>query len=69
MTLEEIVRAIPHAGKKRIAEALEDLSREGLVTRFSKRYCFNKSLPRDLRADIKQAITPSGTIRQRRNAG
>jgi hypothetical protein len=63
--LEEIARAMPHIRRDEIQNTLEDLAQEGLVTRFSGRYCFNKSIPAELQQDIEQLITPSGTIRKR----
>jgi len=65
VSLEEIVRSIPHIRRDEIQSELECLAREGLVTRFSGRYCFNKSIPAELQQNIEQLITPSGTIRKR----
>lgn len=62
--IDEIVHAVPHAGRQEIREILDGLANEGLVTRFSGRYCFNKSIPIELRHRIDELITPSGTIRQ-----
>ena len=67
ISLEEITHSIPHVRKDEVREVLEGLSQEGLVTRFSGRYCFNKSIPIELRHDIDQFITPSGTVKQRTN--
>jgi predicted transcriptional regulator of viral defense system len=64
ISLEEIAHSIPHVGRDNIREALEDLAQEGLVTRFSGRYCFNKAIPTELRHHIEHLITPSGTVRQ-----
>ena len=63
--LEEIAHSIPNVRKDEVREVLEHLAQEGLVTRFSGRYCFNKAIPMELRLNIEQFITPSGTIRQR----
>jgi len=67
VSLDEIARAMPHIRRDQIGNVLESLAQEGLVTRFSGRYCFNKSIPADLQQDIEQLITPSGTIRKRAN--
>jgi hypothetical protein len=67
ISLEEITHSIPHVRRDDVQNVLENLAQEGLVTRFSGRYCFNKAIPVELRHDIEQLITPSGTIRQRTN--
>jgi hypothetical protein len=67
ISLEEIAHSIPHAIREEVRHGLEHLAQEGLVEKFSGRYCFNKIIPADLRHDIEQLITPSGTIRQRSN--
>ena len=64
VSLEEIAHSIPHIMRDEVRDGLENLAQEGLVERFSGRYCFNKIIPSDLRHDIEQLITPSGTIRQ-----
>jgi hypothetical protein len=68
VTLEEINHAMPHARTDEVRSVLERLAQEGLVTRFSGRYCFNKAIPGDLRQSIEKLITPSGTIRKRTNS-
>lgn len=65
VSLEEIAHSIPHVRRDEVRDVLEELAQEGLVTRFSGRYCFNKAIPVELRHDIERLITPSGTIRQR----
>ena len=65
--IEEIAQALPHVRRDEVREVLEQLAQEGLVTRFSGRYCFNKAIPVDLRHSIEQLITPSGTVRQLQN--
>jgi len=65
ISLDEITHAIPHVRKDEVQSVLERLAQEGLVTRFSGRYCFNKAIPGDLRHSIEEFITPSGTIRKR----
>lgn len=67
ISLEEIAHAIPHVRRDEVQSMLEHLAQEGLVTRFSGRYCFNKAIPGDLRHNIEELITPSGTIRKRTN--
>ena len=65
ISLDEIAHSIPHVRRDEVREGLEDLAQEGLVTRFSGRYCFNKAIPVEVRHNIERVITPSGTIRQR----
>lgn len=65
ISLEEIAHSLANVRKEEVREVLEHLAQEGLVTRFSGRYCFNKAIPMELRHNIEQFITPSGTIRQR----
>ena len=65
ISLEEITHEIPYARKHEVQGLLEDLAREGLVTKFSGRYCFNKAIPMELRHSIERLVTPSGTIRKR----
>ena len=67
ISLEEIAHSIPHVRRDEVQSMLENLAQEGLVTRFSGRYCFNKTIPGDLRHNIEELITPSGTIRKRTN--
>ena len=67
VTLEEINHAMPHVRGDEVRGVLERLAQEGLVTRFSGRYCFNKAIPGEVRQSIEQFITPSGTIRKRTN--
>lgn len=67
VSLEEIAHSIPHVVRDEVRDGLEHLAEEGLVESFSGRYCFNKIIPADLRRDIEQLITPSGTIRQINN--
>lgn len=64
ISLDEIAHFIPHVRRDDMREALENLAQEGLVTRFSGRYCFNKAIPQELRHHIEHLITPSGTVRQ-----
>ena len=61
--VDEIVNALPHIGRKELKAALERLADEGLVTRFSGRFCLNRPIPGELRKDVEAAVTPSGTIR------
>ena len=62
--VEEIAQSVPHARRDEIRDVLDGLAKEGLVTRFSGRYCFNKSIPIELRHSIDQLVTPSGTIKK-----
>jgi len=62
--VEEIAQSVPHARRDEIRDVLDGLVKEGLVTRFSGRYCFNKSIPIELRHNVEQLITPSGTIKR-----
>ena len=64
--LDEIANNLPHLGRRQLKEALESLADEGLVTRFSGRFCFNKAIPAELRNAVGNAVTPSGTIRSMR---
>jgi predicted transcriptional regulator of viral defense system len=63
ISLEEVAHEIPHVPKDLIRGGLEQLAEEGLITRFAKRYCFNKPLPAGLRQQVEQLVTPSGTVR------
>src|SRR6185295_7728330 len=60
---EEIFQSLPHVNREKIKEMLDRLAGEGLLTKFSSRYCFNKPFPADLSRSIERVITPSGTIR------
>jgi hypothetical protein len=68
VNLDEISHAIEYVDRDRTREALELLAEEGLLTRFSGRYCFNRVIPTDLRRIVEKAISPSGTIRVERSA-
>ena len=63
VSLNDVARAIPHVNKEMIQQGLDQLVEEGLLSRFTRRYCFNKPIPQDLRRDIGELVTPSGTIR------
>lgn len=65
VTLDEINHSMPHVRSDDVRSILERLAQEGLVTRFSGRYCFNKNIPSNLRQSVELLITPSGTIRKR----
>ncbi|HSF24419.1 MAG TPA: hypothetical protein VLE20_09350 [Blastocatellia bacterium] len=62
---DEIAHGLPHLGRTQLKETLESLANEGLVTRFSGRFCFNKTIPPELRKQVESVITPSGTVRAR----
>jgi hypothetical protein len=64
ISLEEIAHSMSHVRRDELENVLEGLAQEGLVTRFSGRYCFNIAIPIELRHHIDQFITPSGTIRK-----
>lgn len=59
---EEIFQSLPHVSSEKIKEMLDQLAGEGLLTKFSSRYCFNKPLPAGLGRSVEQRITPSGTV-------
>jgi len=63
VSLDEIADWLGPHQKEQVRLGLEELSREGLVTRFSGRYCFNRAIPSELRKLVEKAISPSGTIR------
>jgi len=65
VSLEEIAHSVPYGRREEVRQVLEQLAQEGLLTRFSGRYCFNRAIPVELRHNIERLITPSGTIRQR----
>lgn len=66
--LDEIAQGLPDLGRKDLKEALEGLANEGLVTRFSGRFCFNRTIPPELRKRVESEITPSGTMRVRKQS-
>jgi hypothetical protein len=66
--LDEIVDWLGHPDRPQVRNALEALAHEGLVTRFSGRYCFNRAIPTDLRILVEQTVTPSGAVRVSRIA-
>jgi hypothetical protein len=49
--LGEIADSLGRTDRVQLREGLEDLAREGLVTRFSGRYCFNRAIPPELASD------------------
>lgn len=63
VSLEEIARALPHVRRDEIRNELDHLAAEGFLMKFSGRYCFNKTIPNDLRRHIDRVVTPSGTLR------
>lgn len=63
LSLGEIAASIRHVSLQDLRETLEQLASEGLLTRFSGRYCFNKAIPAELRNAVGRAITPSGSVR------
>jgi DNA-binding Lrp family transcriptional regulator len=63
LSLEDIARAVSHISKEVVRKGLEGLAEEGLLTRFSGRYCFNKPLTAELRRLIGRSVSSSGTLR------
>jgi len=63
LALEEIFHSLPGVDRDKIKGILDRLATEGLVTRFASRYCFNRSIPEELRRHIERALTPSGTMK------
>ena len=63
LSFDEIAQQIPSVARIELKETLEQLANEGLVTRFSGRFCFNKAIPPNLTRHVESATTPSGTIR------
>ncbi|HJQ70699.1 MAG TPA: hypothetical protein VKA70_17120 [Blastocatellia bacterium] len=68
VSLEDIAHSMPHIGKELIRKGLDCLADESLVTKFSGRYCFNRPVPNEVRRAVERAISPSGTVRYRREA-
>jgi hypothetical protein len=60
LSLEEIAKSIPNFGRPEVMAGLERLAREGLLTSFVHRYCFNKPVPDDLRITVRAFTTTSG---------
>jgi hypothetical protein len=63
LRLQDVALAMPHVRQEELERALNQLADEGLVTRFARRYCFNKALPPKLLQLVESFVTPSGTIR------
>ena len=68
VNFEDIAHSLPHISKELIRQGLDCLAEESLVTKFSGRYCFNRHVPNELRRAVERAITPSGTVRYRKEA-
>ncbi|HWP44960.1 MAG TPA: hypothetical protein VNO14_17085 [Blastocatellia bacterium] len=68
VSLEDISQDLPQIDKEQLKTGLDQLAEEGLVSRFTGRYCFNKPLSKELRSAIERAVTPSGTLRVKRSA-
>jgi hypothetical protein len=62
-SLHEIQDYLQHVSKPAIADALNELADEGLVTRFAGRYCFNLQIPPELQKKVEEFVTKSGTMR------
>ena len=63
VSFEEIVRSMPNVVRDEIRDELDCLADEGLLMKFAGRYCFNKTIPVEIRRHIEQTITSSGMIR------
>jgi DNA-binding GntR family transcriptional regulator len=55
VNLEEIAGAIGNLDRDQVKTALERLAQEGLVTRFSGRFCFNRPIPPGIRRTVEEA--------------
>ena len=64
ITFEEIAHSLREFRKDDIRNELDRLADEGLLMKFSGRYCFNKAIPNEIRNHIERTVTPSGTIRK-----
>jgi hypothetical protein len=64
ITCEEIAHSLRAFRKDDIRNELDRLADEGLLMKFSGRYCFNKAIPNEVRNHIERTVTPSGTIRK-----
>jgi hypothetical protein len=62
-SLQEMCDCLPHVSKPTVSEALNELADEGLVTRFARRYCFNRPIPPELQHQVEEFVTTSGTMR------
>ncbi|HMG32491.1 MAG TPA: hypothetical protein VKM94_01030 [Blastocatellia bacterium] len=56
VSLDEIVHGAGVPNRDLAKAALEVLAQEGLVTRFSGRYCFNRSIPAELRRIVEKSV-------------
>ena len=63
LLVDEIAHEFPHVRKEEVRSRLDQLAEEGLVTRFSGRYCFNKIIPDDILRQVEENVTRSGTIK------
>ena len=63
VTFEEIAHSLRYCRRDEIKNGLDQLFQEGLLMKFAGRYCFNKSIPNEIRNHIERSVTPSGTIR------
>jgi RIO-like serine/threonine protein kinase len=63
VSLGEILHSLPRIYREKVKEALDRLASEGLVTKFSSRYCFNRPIPAEFRRMIGRVITPGGAVR------
>ena len=68
ISLEEVAQALPQIPREQIQKGLDKLVEDGALSRFTRRYCFNKPLSKEIRRAIEGAVTPSGTIRVKKSA-
>jgi len=64
--VDEVAQEVPHVKKGEIRAGLDQLADEGLVTRFSGRFCFNRAIPEDVRRLIEETVSTSGTMKAKR---
>ena len=59
VNIDEIRRAVPGITKEDLEHGLALLVEEGLLTRFARRYCFNRPLPADVRRPVNRFVNQS----------
>jgi len=62
-SLQDMCDYLPHVSKPTIADTLNELAEQGLVTKFARRYCFNAPMPPELQRKVEEYVTQSGTMR------
>ena len=53
VTLEEITQSLRQFNRDQIRDELNRLADDGLLMKFSGRYCFNKAIPKEIRNHIR----------------